>query len=317
MKPDIQAIAPPRNWILFGKVGLGCSVVLAALYILVQWAQLGTIGDAGLIACVILNTAAVLVFGFHITPHIAEMLDAIPDAAQPLQARVDAILNHPWAIPFALLYAASIGIGSWVVDPHGENGTFRALLSLYLFAGNLMIGFGFFAILRFWAVFLTTLPSLQFRILNLNRPPLPAILRVNSKIVMITAFVASMSVVGVVLSNFELAGLTVLHSGFTLALVVATYAVPVLPLSNVLRRRKSEELDVIERMIVAHVEGMPHGKTDPDLPELSRLKEAKAMITAVQTLPPGGQVSVSAAAIVTFLSFLPTLIEYAKKFLSS
>ena len=213
MKPDIQAIATPRKWILFGKVGIGSSVVLAALYIISQWTHLGTISDAGLIACVMLNAVAVLVFGLHITPHIAEMLDAFPAAKQPLQVRVDAILNHAWAVPFALLYAAAIGIGSWLADPHSENETLRLLLSLYLFASNLMIGFGLFAILRFWFVFLTTLPSLQIHILNFNRPPLPAILRVNSKIVMITAFVASMSVVAVVLSNFQLAGLTVLHSG--------------------------------------------------------------------------------------------------------
>lgn len=34
------------------------------------------------------------------------------------------------------------------------------------------------------------------------------------------------------------------------------------------------------------------------------------MISAVRTLPPGGQVSVSAAGIVTFLSFLPSIIDY-------
>jgi len=43
---------------------------------------------------------------------------------------------------------------------------------------------------------------------------------------------------------------------------------------------------------------------------MDKLVEARDMIIAVRTLPPGGQISMTAAGIVTFLSFLPTIIDY-------
>ena len=46
------------------------------------------------------------------------------------------------------------------------------------------------------------------------------------------------------------------------------------------------------------------------LPELADLQDAQAVVQGVHTLPPGGQVSVSAAGIVTVLSFLPAFIDY-------
>ena len=42
-------------------------------------------------------------------------------------------------------------------------------------------------------------------------------------------------------------------------------------------------------------------------------KEARDLIAKIQTLPPGGQVSVSAAALATVLPFIPSAVEYLSK----
>ena len=307
-----EFVLPPL-WRRLGQIGLlatGISGIIFALSMPWAPASLGLLAFALIIGA---NAAFVYMFGSHITPHLVEMLNDFPDDGRSVQTSLNGILGHPAAVPAAIAYAAAIGIGVWLANPTGDP-ALRAPLSLFLFAANLTVGMGFLAILRFWTVFLIALPKLDLHILNPSRPPLPACLRVNSKVVMITALVASLSLLALVVSGLPLEGAVGLYSAFTLCFVGATYAVPVLPLSNRLKRLKSDALDRVEAQIAAHADALLAGRSASDLPDLARLKDTQAMIKAVQTLPPGGQVSVSAAGIVAFLSFLPTLIDYAKNY---
>jgi hypothetical protein len=218
-------------------------------------------------------------------------------------------------------FASFIALVVWNVDPwSGQELTrnLRAWLCVFLFFNNLVIGAALFAILTFWHVLLRDLDHIEISILNLSSPALCALLKVNSRLVMGAAVVSSLAVCSIPLSSATMNPVTKVFSGFTFAFVVATYAVPILPLSNVLSARKAAALDRIEKLIEAHVRirsGQPPRHDLPidtdSLPPLSDLIEARDIVAQVRTLPPGGQFSVSAAAIVAFLSFLPTLIDYA------
>ena len=202
----------------------------------------------------------------------------------------------------------------------------NALAALFVFCGNLIIGMAIAAIARFWAVVLGRMAQLDLRILNLSHEPLPALQRANGLIVMASALVASLSIMGLLLSGYAIEQTLAAHTATTLLVVVGTYAVPMLPLTNRLSMLKSEALDHVEARIEAHVHHRsgqaprPGGPLeDPDNPgrfhpietlePLDVLLETRDLIRSVRVLPPGGQISVSAAAIVTALSFMPAIID--------
>ena len=176
-----------------------------------------------------------------------------------------------------------------------------------------MVGYALWAVGRYWKLVWQELRSIPFRVLNLSAPPLPPLMRFNSRIVTLTAWVSTSAVVGLALSGYTADQPVILFSLFAFGLVVATYVVPVVPISNRLSRLKSEELNRIEGQIAAHVRALgdpKSGHTPLDEATLGRLTAAQKMIREVRTLPPGGQVSVSAAAIATALPFLPSAVEY-------
>lgn len=244
---------------------------------------------------------------------------AVFGAAEHLQAMTMTASQTPAAPPDAL----PDFVANLFPDP-----LLAKLLALFVFSGNLIIGAAIAFIGRFWWTVLKRLDDIDLRILNLSREPLPALLRTNSLVVTITALVSSLSILALILAGFAFELTAMVFSLSSMMLVVATYAVPILPLSNRLREVKSAELNAVEQRIEAILRtrsGLPQRADGPltgpngevlppeTLGELSDLLETRKIIHDIQTLPPGGQVSVSAAGIVTFLSFLPTLIDFILK----
>ncbi|SLN74135.1 hypothetical protein ROG8370_03655 [Roseovarius gaetbuli] len=309
-------ISPPRLWRTYGRAAVAATAFLALLYAYTEWTIRGDIADIALIVLVTINAGVVYQFGHRVAPRLGDMFKALPATAADPQGAVDDILGDRWMLPFGLCYGAVMGVGVWMLDPWGA-ADLRLWLAGFVLCGSVTIGMGVFAVIKFWRALLRALPEMDLRILNLSRAPLPAILRVNSQIVMVTAVVASLAILSVVLAGYDRDPVVILFSLFSLFLVAATYAVPIIPLSNRLISVKVEALNQIEPLIEAHIRDRSnqprradHPHPDKPLPDLDKLIEARDMIDAVRTLPPGGQVSVSAAGIVTFLSFLPTLLDY-------
>ncbi len=313
----------PRLWYYTGLAGVAATVLVGLAYAWKQWHRGAvqdaphTVVDGALIILVCINAIVVYRFGFHVAPKLGQMIANFPSTSADPQQALNAMLGHPLALPFGVLYGAMIGGGAWHMNPWPESPDLQDWLAAFIFTGNVFIGFAIFAVIRFWQLVLHEIPDLDVRILNLSRPPILPLLRVNSQIVMITAFVASSSILSVVLAGYEEEPLIIAFSLFALFLVVSTYAVPVLPLSNRLRADKAEELDRIERLIEAHVRRLTANTPrndgpgqDAKLPELETLVNARDLIAGIGTMPPGGQVSVSAAGIVAFLSFMPTIVDY-------
>ncbi|WP_299673637.1 hypothetical protein [uncultured Roseobacter sp.] len=311
--------APPYlvrvgGWVVFA------SAVVAGLYAGIQVAHIGALKDAALIVLVTANTLFIYRFGIHIAPRIADMFRDFPVAGRDPQAAVDHLLgDRTTALP-AVVYAAFIAFAVWQIDPWRETPDLTIWLCVFVFVNNLIVGTVIVGIGRFWQSVLREMSTLDLRILNLNRAPMITLLRINSQIVMATALVACLSILAVVLSDYAVDPIILVFSVSALAMVVATYAVPVLPLSNLLAVKKAQELDRIERMIDAHIRHLGNQTPREDLevdidklPSLGDLVNARDLLLKVRTLPPGGQISVSAAAIVTFLSFMPSLIDYTMR----
>ncbi len=319
-----QGFRLPAYWTGLGSAALAGTVVTGLLYGWKQFALCGTIADLALIVLVMFNAGLILVFARLIAPALRDMFRAFGFPAETAEEATTRIFRHPFVPATGLLLAVVISRAAWLIDPWGGQEPFRTTLSAFLFAGNLLPGMGIAAILLYWLRVVRALPTLDFRVLNLNRPPLLPFLIVNSRVVMVTATISCSAVIGLLFSKFEPENLSVVvFSIFALAMAALAYLVPIVPVSNMLRACQSAELDRIERLIEAHVRrlaGEPPRADGPGadekLPPLDELVKARDLVAAVRTLPPGGQISVSAAAFVTFLSFLPTLLDYARDYFS-
>ncbi|WP_299963158.1 hypothetical protein [uncultured Roseobacter sp.] len=310
----------PAYWTRWGGVVVLASGLMAAVYAVVQIAQVGVLRDAPLIVLVTVNTVFIYRFGIYLAPRVGALIAEFPAAGRDAQAAVNRFFGDPATAFPAVVYAGLIAFSVWRLDPWRDVAGLMPWLCAFIFVNNLIVGTVVIALVRFWRIMLSELTTLDIRILNLNRAPVIGLLRLNSQIVMATALVTCLSILGLVLSDYVIEPIIIFFSASALALVVATYAVPVLPLSNLLAARKTEELDRIERLIEARVRllsGQPLradlGMAEDALPPLEALTEARDLLLKIRTLPPGGQISVSAAAIVTFLSFIPTIIDYATR----
>lgn len=308
----------PKIWLRWGGVAVLSSGIAALLYAAVELSHIDKLEDAPLIVLVTVNTLFIYQFAAFLAPRLGRMFEEFPTAGQDPQGTVNHLLGDFRTIVPGILFAVFIAFSVWQINPWRGDETLRWTLCAFLFVNNLIIGCIITSIFRFWQTIHSELKQLDLRVLNLNRAPLVNLLKINSQIVMATAFVSCLAIFSVALSNYAIDPVIAVFSGCSLLMVVATYAVPILPLSNMLAKRKAEELDRLERLIEAHVRNLTGQPPRSDLldagkklPELDDLIKARDLVSHVRTLPPGGQISVSAAAIVTFLSLMPTFIDYA------
>ena len=330
---EISSIKAPPLWREFGLISCLLTLGMAGAYLYDQWrllaadipdpvARAAALRDVPLVVFVSLNACVVYGVGLYLARNLAELLYHLPPrgaiADLDLQARVNRILAHPPAVICGVLWGAAIALAAQTLIEWPQGSALRTGLSLFLFCGNLMIGFAVWAIGRYWVGFLRELPHVPLNVLNLAREPVPAFLRFNSRVVLVAATVGCLSILGLALSNYASTPPVIFFSVYAFLAVGLAYAVPIVPLSNLLLRKKVEELEKIDAQIALHVAAA----TDPDLdadslPPLGPLQQARGIVEKVQTLPPGGQISVSATAFVTGLSFLPAAVQYISQMMSA
>jgi hypothetical protein len=314
----VRHIKAPALWRIFGLGACALTLGSGSVYLVLQAGAEAPLTDLWLVIVVTLNAAAVYGVGWYLARNLAELLHHLPVTervkALTLQERVDRILAHPPAVGLGIAWGLLVATLAQAIVPWARGTELHRWFMIFVFSGNLMIGFAIWAVLRYWIGFLQALPAVELNVLNPSREPMPAFLRFNSRVVLLAAFVGSMAIFSLAASGYDGSLPIVAFSVFSLALVGATYAVPIVPLSNLLGREKARALDAIEAQIATRIAAV----TDPDvdttgLKSLEDLRAAQALVAEIRILPPGGQISVSATAVVTALSFLPAIIEYASR----
>ncbi len=228
-----------------------------------------------------------------------------PDAPQ----RIFAARRHMFV---AVLFAALLPLGVHLMDasPWDDPAVNTPLLA-FLFAANLMIGVALSALVTFWRESARCIGGLKLRILHVTRPDLVQFLHVVSFTVIIVGAISSAAILSILFSPFTLSEAVLAFSVFALCVVVLSYAAPLWPLVTRLRALKLEELGKVEARIDALYTAQ--AKSGAPTEGLEDLLIFRNEIRAIHTFPPNGQFSFSTAASVTFLSFLPTLIDYFLK----
>lgn len=287
-----QVVAPPV-WRVGGALALGLTVLMALAYGGVEWARTGTLRDGMLILLVAANAAVIYRFGLRLAPDLGALMPYTSAHGADPQAGVSRLMGSALMPVAGATFGVLIGAGAWFMDPWAptpDSVGLRPWLAGFIGVANILTGMAIWAIMRFWRLIHRETPYLDLRILNLSRDPLTLLLRINSQIVTQTAVVASLAIIAVVLAGYQAEPLVILFSCFALLVVIATYAVPVVPLSNRLRVLKGRELGRLEARIAAIVGDLDESGDNPAdrQARLDTLLAAQAHVSSIPTLPPGG-----------------------------
>jgi len=279
-------------------------------------------GDPLFVFIIALNTVIASLFGYHFEERLENLIRAFneqtADKAQKMVVS-DAfrnIFNHLFAIPFAIGFA--IFVASWVyfLEPWSLAGNAKLvdqlnwLLTIFLFSGNVMIGYGLYCIARFWWLSARRIKMIKLNIFNTTRPDIAIYQDITKRIVILVAVIATLAIASLPLSKIDVSVTAVLFSVCALGIVFATYLVPMLPLTTKFQETRVAELDRIEKKIDATYEQMIDAKIPAEhrakMDEYTALRE---QVRKVKTLPPGGEFSIFTAVGVSLLTFLPTIFE--------
>lgn len=281
------------------------------------------VSDPLFVFVIALNTVIASLFGYHFEDRLRNLIRNFnaqeQDEAQKMVIgdAFRSIFNHIFAVPFALCFAGFVA--SWVhfLAPWGwtsmsvHTAQLNWLLTLFLFCGNVMIGYGLYCIGRFWLLSARRIGKIKLNIFNTTRPDIAVYQDITKRVVILVAVIATLAIASLPLSKIEIGVTAILFSVCALAIVAATYLVPMLPLTAKFQETRVTEMDRVEKQIDATYEQMVEAE-DPTtfrdkMDEFTALRE---QIRKVKTLPPGGEFSIFTAIGVSLLTFLPTIIEW-------
>ncbi len=315
-------------WRLVSIVVFAANLLVGVGYVFAQLRAFGTVEDGLFIFLILLNTAIAGLSGFHFEKRLRNLVTAFNkqdiDEADKMEIgrAFRSIFNTFWAVPYALGHAAFIAVWVYLLAPWSTGietdpqlGELNVLLTLFLFTGNLMIGYGIFCIGRFWLLAARRIRQIRLDILNTTRPDIAIYQDINKRIVILVAFVATLAILSLPDSKISLGETAMLFSIAALATVAATYLVPMLPLTEKFHETRVEALDEIEKKM--HATYAATLAADDPKPLRAKLDEYNALreqVRKVKTLPPGGEFSIFTAFGVSLLTFVPTILEQVLNF---
>jgi len=313
-------------WKVMAAVSVVSTTLLGLVYLAAQIIYLeGRVDDPLFVVVIILNTIVAAGFGFHFDDRLRGLITAFntykkdpADHIAPEQAFRN-IFNSPFAPLYAVVHAGFVASWVYLLAPWSPMFTLSVaprdlpldlLLTAFLFCGNLMIGYGVFCIVRFWLLAARRIAKVELDIFNPTRPDIALYQDISKRIVILVAFVATLAVISLAGSKFDIGTTTILFSLASLTAVAITYLAPMMPLTAKFQETRFAELDRVERRIEALYQQVvtaedpsPFRKT---LDEFTRMREE---VRKVKTLPPGGEFSIFAAFGVSLLTFVPTIVQ--------
>lgn len=333
----MTTVAPPggtpfasrlTRWKTISKVCAAASLLSAFAYIGLHFYWFWRVADPLFIAIILFNAGLAIGFGFYFERKLNTMLTAFnetdPTERIEPESAIDTIFHHPFAVPAAMLFSGSIAAWVFLLFPwNPHSGIFQAqplnvLLALFLFCSNIIVGYGLYCVGRFWLLAWHRIQRMELNVLLPTRPDLAMYRDIIRDLVILIATIATLAVISLPLSQIDPGITTVLFSLIALGVVVASYLLPMLPLTRKFHLAKNAELHRVEQRINTLYEGML--KSDDPTTNKAQMEGYTALrdqIKAVKTLPPGGEFSIFTSIAVSFMTFLPSIIDWATKLVTS
>jgi hypothetical protein len=299
-------------WRGLAQVSLGAALVLALAY-LGQVARIAPDHSAEELPFVLLLLAGgvvALVLGGRLQHWIARFFDHAQPGSGETRRRQ--IYEAPATFATAVLFAGCVGFFVWLKAPWSSLGTPPApqatQLDLMLVAlialCNLPVGLAIGALPRFWIAAQRYWQAADLHILQLNRPDLSLYKLINGAITAGAAIMTALSQIGLQFSTMQPDLAILAYTLFSLMIILACWAAPLLALASKLYFAKSEALDQIDSQIKATM-------TAPDTAApLDQLLLQRSHLASINVFPPGSPTSISASAGVVALALLPALVDY-------
>lgn len=261
------------------------------------------------VGCLLANAAAAFVLARLLMVRVPALFDDF-GSDQTGDQTYRRIFDNGWVVLFGIALSAAIAAFVWQQEPWPNHARLAQALLALLFTSNIVIGMAIASLAVYVHLLYHAFAKIKVDVLHLSRTDISNFMLITSMITFTTGLIVFLAVMGILFSSLKLDTSILAFSVLSVILVVATYVIPVAPLTRQAYAGKQRELSRIDAGIRAEFDKLSAKDAKQDTSTLEALITQREHVTAIKVVPPSSEFSISTAALVTILSFLPALIDY-------
>lgn len=307
-------------------IGVVVSLVVGTIYVVVQWIRRSDVADPLFVGILMANDFLIFsilkFFTVSLRAHGRELEAGLDRYSDHLS--VSTMLDAMFAVTrggiVAVLFGSIFFLGVLLLQIAWEaDSALRLLLATFLFTSNFVTGLGIFSLVKFFRIALRLRGHVRVELFDRSCPVTQFLMWASRRVVQATAFISCLAMLSLLFSVFKLDFSTVLFSIWTVTLLSVAYLVPLIPISNRLAILKGNELRRLGLLIQEQYALLMAQSSNPsatvEMERFEVLDTLNKKISKIRVFPPVGSKSVETALFVTFLTLLPSLIEFFLNFL--
>lgn len=309
---------------------LGFAIFLSVLfvgiaYVIYQNLLYARVDDPFFVGILIANTYAIYRFADHLKKRLERNWPANEKALYRAGKRrtkeemISDVFNRRRSlilgVPFGgFFFVAVLYLKPWCneplscVDSHANE-----LLALFLFLVNIIAGMALYSLYVYFRYTLKAGYRIKVDLWDRSANAVEALANTSQRVVLATAFVAFAGMLSLIDSKFNPDYPIVVFSIFSVSIILLSYIVPLIPITNRLRKKKRRNLNKINKLIQQEYNALIDPGGDPrsnlDTKRFDALVSVRQSVKKIRAFPPVGEESISTAIQVTVLTMLPSLID--------
>ena len=303
------------------------TIVTGIAYIVLQWRGHDEIDDPWFVGIIMANTFAIYRFAMLLKDHLVQSAQhyVAPLKDSSIGFSEDKFTSDIFNTNNSLLCGIPFGsaflVATLLASPWGGDSEIHVwpydlniCLGVFLTVANIITGMALYSLAIYFRYALVLGRNIEVDLWDRSSPAMSALVTTNRYVVLGTAFVACAGMVSILLSKFEIDYLIGIFSIFSITVILLAYVVPLIPITAQIRQKKKQSMDEVGRLIQKEYEKLLDlGREERSAIDISRFESLATVYKStksIRTFPPVGEQSVNTAISVTFLTMLPSLIEF-------
>lgn len=309
-----------RPWEGFGLVAFYFAFLAGLAYVIYQWFVQSKIDDPIFVGLLTANTYAMYRFAMFLKQILVKtsndyhkaLLDTGVDFDKAIFIKEIFDKNRSFltGITFGLVFF----FVSLLVAPWGHGSNLNIFLAVFLFAANVITGMGLYSLYKYFKYSLTIGSNIEVDLWDRSNPAISELVEINRYVVLAIAFVACSGMLSIMFSKFNLDYSIVFFSVFSVSIILLAYAIPLMPVTTQIRKKKKMHLGNISKRIQNEYTFLISSSEDKDsnidITRFDALISVYRSVKGVKAFPPVGEQSVNTAVSVVFLTMLPSIIDF-------
>ncbi|MHC4541738.1 MAG: hypothetical protein ACYS74_18480 [Planctomycetota bacterium] len=296
--------------------------VTGTLYVPIQWHRHGDIKDAAFVSMLIAATM-ILMFGLrrlqrYIVTKGLDFYSFVMSTSDPEKAVLEhdqlcaSVINFRRMTIAGILYGMAIGSTPFVWGVWKDDVFLRSSLSLFMFFVNFATGVAFYGLLTFFCHAIKMGAMVKIDLWHVENPSTNFLLGATRRLSVLASIYVCISISSILFSVLPIGSLVIGYSCFSAGVILASLAVPTLPVAKKLRESKAQTLRQIDEQVQAAFAGvlakMNSEDKKVDLTAFESLLQLREKVESVHTWPFKLK-ALSAGFSVVFFSSVPVVLQ--------